>query len=435
MRLTITSIVLNPYNIVIMSTDSLKVSVNDQYPLIYKTTKSHQAYLLASFSFLIFEGFFLCFYAFDFWFGLNITYLGIPTLLIAIGLAHLFLLTLESKLVCKICQPLFKGKPPVFYQNFAVLDKEKVTCGTKEISCKAISALDLSLFGVLDFKSSLISGNPEKPDKILSLPLGILSQAKQKEFLEHISQSKSKLCSEVIATNKRLDKRKKTPHLKGSDLVQCLGAAILFLTLLDLANSTFIFLEGMKDLYQSEKLALGGNKHDAQSSLEEGLATLKKFPDLSWVSTKLIKHGSIAASLEEQKARSYFALNQIKAAQACAQKALELNAKSYRLNLFNMRLAQAAGNCDQAYLYGLTAVSQRENNLLPRLYLIAFFKENKKDLLAQTYYEMTRADFANSTFEGEPLWPPGSQKMLHEIIYENDLNFIFNNLIRNTKSP
>lgn len=392
-------------------------------PARLPTSAGHAWFTLAGFSFVIFEVIFLCFYGSDFWFDSDVSPLGIPAVAAALLAGHLFLSFAESGAGCHFFAPIWKGRPPFVYRRWLEADGDGFTFGRRRVLYSAIDSLSLTLLGNVQVFSSAICG-PGRADMVLKFPLGPASTANQKDFLNRVRNA-----SPAVPFNARLVKRLSAPELKGAAAVQCLGAVFMLLILLDVGQSTFSYLQMMKEYYLAQSLAREGKRSEAASHFNQA-ESIRAHPfPVSWVSAKLLKEGVVAAGVEQAKAEALFTMGRQAEAIECARRAAALAPTQFRHNLRLARYLAANGRLADARAQIRQAIDNHEDSLLPRLYMIATVAGAGDRTRAAKFYDMYVEQMRDIVFGQEPLWPPGGNRYLHELIYQDDLLYIFDRLL------
>ncbi len=391
----------------------------------FDTTFTHRCYTLIGATFVVFECFFLTLYASDFWFGQDIAWLGIPTVLLAAGISHLLLRWLESPAGSRFFAPIWQGRPPVFYWQLVSGSDSSLRVGARHILWTAVDELSLTFFGNLQVRSRSICG-PEAPqaDLVVKLPLGALSQQSQVELVAEVRARKPGL-----TTNKRLEKRLAARELKGTAVVQSLGVAFMVLILLDLGQSTYALLEMNKHYYLCQTEARDGRMASARRHLAAGDRLLEHPLPVSWVNTRLLKQGVIASGVHQSRSQALESLGRRDEAVAEARQALACSPDSYRLNLRLARLLAAAGDSRQARAEIRLAIKNHDNSLLPRLYMLAQLAADGEPDRMRRFYRLYLDDLTDLVFGQEPTWPPGGNRFLHELFYSEDVRFVFDRLL------
>lgn len=430
-------------------------------PKIYelKTSLSHKCYGLVKVSYALFAVFFIYCFSEPGWFSVNLTYVGLPIILVFLLIAHLIQVSLESKISCRIFSFIFKGRPPVFYLNWVKLvdcdtagseeqsqAKPAFVYGLKRIKLDLIDGIDLSIWGNLLIKSSCYQGSvteeeqsslgPYEADVIAKVPVGAASLTSLKEFVEAVRDSNPSL-----NLNKRLSRKLESKIVKGEELIKTLGAAFLLLVLLDLGYSTSHFLEMQKHYYLSSAVHKradlmkefgggGDRKAFSESEFAQGERLFKERFPISLVQRALFDHGSAAGGVWQARAEALWSLGRRKDAIASLAKAHELYPKSLKLMIELARWKVKSGDLQGSRKVLSMAMEEHGEDLLPCLYMIAADKKDTKsgDVTERSCRSYLKV-FDENVFGEEPWWPPGGNRFMSERFYREDLLFLSESLL------
>jgi hypothetical protein len=392
----------------------------------YRVSPSSSWFTLIGATFVVFEIFFLIFYGSDFWFEWTVTWLGLPLLLISFLVAHLLLTWAESPSGCRFFSPIKKGAPPVVYRKWLTTDDSGVTFGARHIMWSAVDELQLTILGTVVMRSYALCGPASPvPDVVLKFPISCCPAAFQVKFLHFVKQKQPS-----VQFNNRLSKRLTAKDLPGQNYVQALGVAFMFLVLLDVAQSTYHFLEMNKQFYLAQTEARDGHMDKAKEHLDNGDYIRSHGFPLSWVNTKLLGEGTAAAGVYEARSEALWRLGRKEEALSDAKKALELYPVSHKLNLRLARLLAETGKEREAQGQIRLAIDNSADMLMPRLYMISLLVDEKKRGRALSMYNLYMDDLKDLVFGDEPLWPPGGNRFLHEMFYQDDAKFILDRLLK-----
>jgi hypothetical protein len=368
-------------------------------------SKGHQLLTLIGFSFIFFEIIFVFLYSDKFWFSLDIRWLGIPAILIIAALSHFILLGLQSKTICALVSPLWKGKPLVAYTRWLSVDEDGFTYGIRHIKWSAVDEMFLTLFGNLEIRSDAFSG------PVFKFPFGYSSQHDQRIFFDLAKQRNPQL-----RANPRLEKRIDSPIVKGQNVIQLLGAAFMGVVLIDVALSLFMYLEMLKHYYLAQTQRSNAELQQADYIHEHPIP-------ISWVTNGFLRGKGSAATVYQARANTSIALGDLKSALADTDKAIQSTPDSFRLYLLKARILTQQGNTDKASQAIKQAIEHHQNSLLPKLYLVV----NDQD--PKSAYQSALNELNQSTFGDEPRWPPGGNNPLSETFYSDDVHYVFDRLI------
>ena len=409
------------------------------------TTLGHQGYTLVAIGFIMFELGFLTLYSNDFWFEVNIAWLGVPAALVALVVTHFFLSWVESEAGCNFFSPIWKRRPPCVYRQWLRLDSSDlepgVSFGQRHVLWRAIDEVELTMWGNLRILSRALSGAPSTKlkksgiplfqpvgaEEILKVPFGFASVADQKLLIDTM-----RYYNPAIKLNSRLSKRLAQPEVKGTVYVQQFGAVFLFLVLMDVGFSMFNYLEMLKNYYLCDFTAVGDSRIERKLAPHffEQAEEIREHPvPFSWVSTKIMREGKVASGLYQTRAEALWALGRKDEAIESMRKSLELS-PSFRLNLKVARMMALNGQKDKAEEQLKEAMEDHETALLPRLYMLALTPDLDRSNLYKAYLH----DLDDDLFGSDLLWPPGSHVFLQDVFYREDLTFIFDRMLNTDTS-
>ncbi len=404
------------------------------------TTLGHQGYTVVGVGFIVFELGFLIFYSNDFWFQTNVYWLGIPAALLALCLAHFFLILLESEWGCNFFSPIWKRRPPCVYRQWVRLNESDlepgISFGERHVVWRAIDELELTIWGNLRVLSRALSGAPSTKAKksklplfqpvdgeeILKFPFGFGSVDDQKLVIQTVQHY-----NPAVKLNERLVKRLAQKDVKGTMYVQQLGAVFLFLVLMDVGFSMFSYLEMLKNYYLCELNGAAESREERKLSpiFFAQAESIREHPlPFSWVSTKIMSEGKVASGLYQTRAEALWAMGKKEDAIESMRKSLKLS-PSFRLNLKVARMMALNGQRDKAEEQLKEAMEDHESALLPRLYMLALTAAPERTNLYKSYLH----DLDDDLFGADLMWPPGSHVFLQDVFYRDDLTFIFDKML------
>lgn len=416
---------------------------------VLKTSISHRCYGLVKVSYGLFAVLFIYCFSDPSWFGLPISVIGLPIILLFLGIAHFILIFLESPGGVRLFAPVFKGVPPVFYRRWMEVysgDTENdttaaVVYGLKRVRLDLIDSLELTLWGSLLLKSVSIQGRLSEAEtervgayqsQILArFPLGAASQADQKVLVELLKKLKPEL-----DVNQRLQKRLDSKIVKGEELVKTLGAAFLFYVLLDLGFATSSFLEMQKHYYLSQSLLrteevlpeVKGEKarrERAEQEFDRAEKMLAGRLPISLVQRALFDHGSAACGVWQARGEALFYLGKKAEAIKSLEKAHKLYPRSLKLMIELARWKLETGDTSGCRSVLTKAIEDHGEDLLPCLYMIAADKKENQgaDAIRKQCKEYL-SGFDENVFGTEPWWPPGGNRFMSERYYRDDLLYL-----------
>lgn len=390
------------------------------------TSTTHRLYTLLGATFVVFEGVFLVLWSNDFLFRINLVLVAVPTLVIAGLIAHLFLCWQESPRGIQLLSWLFKGQAPITYRRWLSFDDEGVTVGSRLLIWSAIDGLTVTIFGNLQVRSYALSGvSAKEPEVILKLPFAASNLADQIEFVSSAEKHKP-----ALFTNKRLEKAVNAKPGKGEAILRNLYAAFIVLLLCDISYSTFSYLELMKQYHLAQLAAKAHELDKAREYLRAAEAIQDNPPAFSYTTPKLLKDGAVAAGALRARAETLYALGDIPGAVEAAEKAQKAQPANYKTSLLLARLLAEQGKIAEARSQVVTAIDMRADELTPYLYMMALYCQMDKRPQAERLYNQSMNTLIDEVFGEEPLWPPGSNRRLHELFSSDDVSFLFPRLLK-----
>lgn len=411
-----------------------------QSDLHLRTTLGHQGYTAVGIGFIVFELGFLILYSNEFWFELNVAALGIPAALLALCLAHFFLIWVESESGCNFFSPVWKRRPPCVYRQWVRLNESDlepgISFGERHVVWRAIDEVELTIWGNLRVLSRALSGAPSTKAKkskfpffqpvdaeeILKFPFGFGSVADQKLVIDTM-----RYYNPALRLNERLKKRLEQKDVKGTIYVQQLGAVFLFLVLMDVGFSMFSYLEILKNYYLCELTATASalERRKLAPFFFDQAEDIRQHPaPISWVSTKIMSEGKVASGLYQTRAEALWAMGKKEEAIESMRKSLKLS-PSFRLNLKVARMLALNGQREKAEEQLKEAMEDHDSALLPRLYMLALSPVAERSGLYKSYLH----DLDDDLFGTDLMWPPGSHVFLQDVFYRDDLTFIFDKML------
>jgi len=430
------------------------------------TLPGHTVFTFVGFAFVLFEMLFVCMYSDKFWFGVDIRWLGIPSVLLALVIAHFVLRWQEGPTGCLLFAPICHQKPPVVYWRWVrfndPLFAPGIRFGNRHLVWDAIDELHLSIWGNLMIKSRRLSGPASQsaagsspvvlsitqPDVVLKLPFGVASPEHQRELVETIMKFQpnvvlnERLKKAIGATTTKADagpsQAVNIEKLRqGTVIASLFGAVFLFVVLLDVGYSAFNYLQTLKDYYMCEVDADAGDLNRAQIDYD-GAEDIRLHPlPCSWVTAKLMTQEPVGPALYQAKSEALWSMGKKNEAIEAATRALELAPKGFRHNLLLARMFTDVGRGQDAEAQIGKAIENHKGNFLSALYMVALKQGSPPDLTpsAKSAYEKYKAAIDDEVFDSNgPQWPPGGERFLHDIWYKNDVEYVFDRLIGPAKS-
>ena len=391
--------------------------------MLLPTTLPHRALTLVGTTFLMFELVFIQFFIGEYWFSIDLQMFGIPTALLLMPIAHFWLRWLESKSGCRAFFFFWKGTPPLAYEKWLQLEEDSFAFGNRYVRWDVVDELALTIFGNLQIKSRIVSGaTQEKLDVLLKFPFAVTPRENQAKFVERVRQHRPD-----VIINKRLEKALSAPIIKGAGIGMASGAVVMFLVLLDVGYGSFWFLDLMKHYHLAAVNARDGNAKEAERQLAMADDTRAHPFVLSWVAQKFVSQNS-AAGIYGARAEALWRMGRKNDAIEDAKIAAEHAEHSTKVKLRLARYLAAVGKRDEARALLDKLIEKHKHQLLPRLYVVVIEKEKSKDA-AQRQYIQYQDELVAEFFEKEPKWPPGGNLFFHEVIYQDDMDYVFKRLL------
>jgi len=399
---------------------------------VIHTSFSHRGLALVGTTLVLFEVLFVTLLALSFWFPLNLAPWGIPTVVIFSYLANALLSWLEGPAVCSLLRFALNGKPLLVYRRWLSCDERGFTFGVKRVDWDAVDAVSLNFFSTLLIKSRKLCGPPNlvgnkdlnPADTILKVPFGAIDLESQRNFVETLKKNRA-----GVALNDRLKKQISQPRLKGLPYLQSSSVLILALALVDLGYATFTYLETLKQYYLCHLDAAQSDMPSAKEHFRRA-EDLRQHPlPVSWVAHKLTSLGGVSEIYERARSEALWSLGQRQEAFQVAKAAAARSSKGFRLHLRVARLSSLLGDHFGARAEIQKAIDQRDDALLPRLYLSALLLGNGKSDAAQKSFEEYTSKLDDEVFGKDPPWPPGGDRFLTDVWYKDDLDFVFRRII------
>lgn len=426
---------------------SPKVNAANKMDKPIPTAWGYRGFVLVSCTFVIFELIFVTLYSSTSWFSTDIRYLGIPVVIVLLPIAHQILLSFEWKILLKIASPLRNGLPLILYWNWIKLDETALSIGLRKVAYSAIDELNLTIWGNLHIRTralrtgvekrseaqisiddasvSAVSSESEPTDLIFKLPLGVVSPQFQKLLIETVENA-----NPHVEINKRLRKRLLQQDVSTTQMVGVMGAAFLLIVLLDLGQASYTSLDVLKNYYLADLNARKHEMADAERYLEAGDKLITGALPMSWIKTKFFDEGNGAAGVKVARAEALWQLGRREEAVAECRNALKLSPKGFRINLRMARMLTAMGSPKEAKAEIEQAMEANKDSFLPNEYMMALELETSGKLEAQKLYETYLKELDEEVFGEEPVWPPGGERMIHNVWFREDLTFLFQRLFK-----
>ncbi|MBX9952404.1 MAG: tetratricopeptide repeat protein [Candidatus Obscuribacterales bacterium] len=407
------------------------------------TAWGYRGFVLVSATFIIFELIFVTLYSSTSWFDTDIRYLGIPVVILLLPITHQILLSFERKLLLKIASPLRNGLPLVLYWNWLKLEEKCLSIGLRKVAYSTIDELKLTIWGNLHIRTRALRVGAEKADElgasreqtrieptdlIFKLPLGVVSPHFQKLFVETVQKANPE-----VMLNKRLKKRLAQQDISASQMVGVMGAAFLLIVLLDLGQASYTSLEVLKNYYLADLHARKHENAEAERCLQQGDRLIAGALPMSWIKTKFFDEGNGAAGVKIARAEALWQMDRREDAISECRNALKLSPKGFRINLRLARMLSAMGSAQEAKAEIEKAMEANKDSFLPNEYMMALELDASGADKARKLYDTYLKELDEEVFGEEPVWPPGGERMIHNVWYREDLTFLFQRLFKQLK--
>lgn len=403
------------------------------------TAWGYRGFVLLTITFLVFELVFLSLYSSTSWFGTEIRYFGIPVVLALLPVTHQILLSFEKKPLLQIASPLRNGLPLILYWHWLRLDDTNLTIGLRKVAYSTIDELKLTIWGNLHIRTRALrlgvegsaetdqnrASSNEPTDLILKLPLGVVSPQFQKKFIETVKAVKPD-----VLINKRLRKRLNQQDVSASQMVGVMGAMFLLIVLLDLGQASYTYLDVLKNYYNADLSARKNERADSERYFEQGEKILKESLPLSWIKIKFFDEGNGAAGVRIARADALWHMGRHQEAIDECRHALKLSPKAFRINLKLARMLNAIGSPDLAKSEIEQAIENKSDSFLPRNYMIALRYERLGKQEAEKLFDEYLKELDEDLFGEEPPWPPGGERIIHDVWHRDDLVFVYDRLLQ-----
>lgn len=410
------------------------------------TSWGYRGFVLVSCAFVIFELIFVSLYSSTSWFETDIRYLGIPVVFLLLPVAHQILLSFNRKLLVLLASPVRNGLPLVIYWSWLTMGDKALSIGLRKVAYSTIDELKLTIWGNLHIRTRALrlgaTGFPEghvngeaadksnlrakePTDLIFKLPLGVVSPQFQKNFIETVEAANPN-----VVINKRLRKKLSQQDVSASQMIGVMGAVIMLIVLIDLGQSSYTYLDVLKNYYHADLSARRNEKADSERYFDQGEKLLKESLPMSWIKNKFFDEGNGAASVKIARAEALWHMGRRQEAVDECRNALKLSPKAFRINLRLARMLNLMDSPKEAKAEIEEAMKIKKDSFLPRGYMVALEFERTGTGEAQKLYETYLKELDDELFAEEPVWPPGGERFLHDIWYREDLTFVFNRLLK-----
>ncbi len=441
---------------------------------------SHLVYTLIGFAWPVFGVVFLLLLCSTAWFALNIVQFFPLAVVFALLVGHCLAIALESDLATRAAYFFKNGLPLIFYRRFALVYEptssnspdsspnsgEPANGGDSTAACyghpallighrrvlfEAVDELYLTFLGTLEVRSFASCGlvfakadeaeasTVNRPDVLVRIPLSILDLKEQKELVELFQKYRPGL-----KINDRLVDRLKSPIVKGQNLIQSLGAALLVFALCDVTFATFTWLEMLKGYYGSQLcmrhpadaavFTPGSDPNARAVELFDQAEQLRLHPSpLSWAYRALFANGNSQAQLLAIKAETLYRMGRKAAAVATLEEAMTAKTSGFKAKLQLVRYLAEDGENKKAQAILDEILEKHKDVLLPRVYTEALLLAEDEKTVPATYEKYLQV-LDEEAFGSEPAWPPGGEKPIMEMWKRDDLTFLAERLLLKKRS-
>jgi tetratricopeptide (TPR) repeat protein len=411
----------------------------------FRTTLAHQSFVAISSAFVLFEVLFLVLYGDKDWFSVDLLPWGVPAALVALALAHLILVWLESPRGCRFFAAVLNGLPPVVYRQWILANEQgfqnSIRFGNKRAVWKAVDSAELTFFGNLLLRSRYITGS-EKLKKegrrqvdqnpaflLFKVPFGVAAKSDQQEFVRML-----RLGNPHCQLNARLQKQIAKDDPGGTSMVLLIVSVFFLAFFMDVGYATFNYLEILKHYYLAEVYCCQ-KPRDIKKAAEhfERADSLFNHPSqFSWVTRKLIETKNTKAGIMELRADALWRMDRRNQAIESLRRAGDLSGKKFRTDLKLARMLTDMGKEKEALGILAEAVEKNRDALVPRAYTIALLetKKNSNPKAAQRYLDIAMQEFDDQVFGDDPNWPPSVSPFLADVWHREDVLFVFERMLK-----
>lgn len=430
---------------------------------------SHLVYTLIGFAWPVFGLVFLILLCSTDWFAVNVAQLFPLAVIFALAVGHCLAFVLESDLATRAAYFFKNGLPLIYYRRFALVfepaavvedgQTDEQTCygqaalliGRRRVLFEAVDELYLTFLGTLEVRSFASCGQVfeksekerneavaqsvvNRPDVLVRIPLSILDLKEQKALVELFQKY-----SPGLTMNDRLRDRLKSPIVKGQNLIQSLGAALLVFALCDVTFATFTWLEMLKGYYgaqmcmrhpqEAQVFQPGADPSARAKQLFDQAEQLRLHPSpYSWAYRALFANGNSQAQLLAIKAETLYRMGRKVEAVATLEEALTAKTSGFKAKLQLVRYLAEDGENKKAQAILDEILEKHKDVLLPRVYTEALLVNDDEKAVPATYEKYLQV-LDEEAFGSEPAWPPGGEKPIMEMWKRDDLTFLAERLL------
>jgi len=401
-----------------------------------RTSFFHQAVTLISRASFAFAVLWILLLTTSFWFRFNAEQFGVLAVIVSIVFTHFFLIAAESNFISKVFYFLRKGRPLLIYRRWLAVNDTSIVFGNYRVLWSAIDSVSLSYLGNLIFTSRALCGPPvygkngdDNPAaKVLRLPFSAIDLRVQKLF---VAQLKEKCPQAVLSPS--LIKVLNKPVFRSTSYIHLLTSSVFLFILFDVGYSTFRYVELLKRYYLADEAAICGDLQKAKKQYEFAEELRINAVPFSTVSKQLLSKGQSLSVVQEARARVLWKLGKKEEALRAQQEAASLMPKTYKIVLRQARFCIELGKIEEAKKVIKGLIEKHRYALLPHLYFSSLLWQNDQLDEAKQEFKRYLDQLDNEYFSPPPVWPASGEEALHELLYRDDLKFLFPDKVMSVK--
>jgi tetratricopeptide (TPR) repeat protein len=416
----------------------------------FRTTTSHQAFVLLSSSFCFFELIFLWLYSDRVWFATDLLLWTLPASAFTLGIVHLSLSWFESSKGCTLTGFIAKGLPLAPYQRWIVINENgfepSVRFGNRRALWSAIDRAEITFLGNVRLLSRTTSGLPvirsargkqydaNPPQLLFKIPFGIASKTDQIAFIKHL-QNENPNC----VLNPSLLKQLKNDEPRGATIVLNIVSLCFLLFYVDVIFSTFSYLELLKNYKLAEESAPIKASPAEIANAEAYFVKaehLRLHPlPISWVTKKMFQSDSAKLGVMQVRADALWAMKRREEAIASMRDGLEEHGKNFRAELKLARMLVDTQKFKEAYEVLDRASEKSKKAFVPKMYVLALLQSEKssKKERAEQYYDRVMKTLDEELFKDNSGWPPGVSAYVPDVWHREDIDFVFEKMLHGSR--
>ncbi len=223
------------------------------------------------------------------------------------------------------------------------------------------------------------------------------------QFQKTLLKSLKRLNPNVVI-NKRLRKKLSQQDISASQMIGVMGAVIMLIVLIDLGQSSYTYLDVLKNYYHADLSARRHEKADSERYFDQGEKLLKESLPMSWIKNKFFDEGNGAAGVKIARAEALWHMGRCQEAVDECRRALKLSPKAFRINLRLARMLNAMNSPSESKIEIEEAMKIKKDSFLPRGYMVALNFEHTGAAEAQKLYETYLKELDDELFGEEPVW-------------------------------